>query len=168
MKRVFTYCALLLAGVLMLSCSKSESGGKGYESYALTVKLTKNYTNIPKDGEGHSLNPQLDKLYKELSTDMEKFFAGRSSKWIVEFDTKDGEKTIAAKDEDAKKKMDDLVAAYKTWLEKNYSASLGDFDTYGEGVVNIVYTATLDRSQKKNIVPPQAMSATYASAIPAP
>ena len=161
MKRIFTYCALLLAGTLLLSCSKSEKGGKGYESYALTVTLTKNYSNIPKDAEGHSANPQLEKLYKDLSTDMEKFFANRSSKWIVEFDTKDGEKIIEAKDEEAKKKMEDLVAAYKAWLEKNYASHLAD-PTYGKGTIDIVYTATLDRSQKKNIVPPQEMRALYA------
>ncbi|MBQ6311638.1 MAG: hypothetical protein IJK74_08860 [Bacteroidales bacterium] len=163
MKRFFTYCALLLAGTLLLSCSKSEKGGKGYESYALTVTLTRNYSNIPKDAEGHSMNPQLDKLYKDLSTDMEKFFANRSSKWIVEFDTKDGEKTIEAKDEDAKKKMEDLVAAYKAWLEKNYASHLADHATYGKGTIEIQYTATLDRSQKKNIVSPQIMAASYSN-----
>ena len=163
MKRIFTYCALMLAAAFLLSCSKSEEGGKSHESYALTVKLTKDYVKIPTNSSGISENPQLDKLYKELKEDMEKFFASRSSKWIVEFDSKGGEKTIEAKDEDAKKKMDDLVAAYNAWLEKNYASHLADHATYGKGTIDIQYTATLDRSQKKNIVPPQVMKATYSN-----
>lgn len=153
----------MLAAALMLSCSKSDEGGKGYEPYALTVTQTKNYAKVPTDAEGHSTNPKLDKLYKDLSTDMDKFFAGRSSKWVVEFNTKDGEKVLEAKDEEAKKKVDDLVAAFNTWLEKNYAASLADHATYGSGTITIEYTATLSRSQKKNIVSPQVMKASYSN-----
>lgn len=163
MKRIFSFCTCLLAAALMLSCSKSDEGGKGYESYALIVTQTKNYSKIPKDSEGHSANPKLDKLYKDLGTDMEKFFTGRSSKWIVEFNAKDWEKTIAAKDEEAKKKMEDLVSGFKAWLEKNYASHLADRATYGSGTITIEYTATLSRTQKNNIVPPQVMSASYSN-----
>lgn len=163
MKHIFSFFTVLLAAALVLSCSKSDEGEKSYESYALTVTQTRNYANIPKDAHGHSTNPQLDKLYKDLGADMEKFFANRSSKWIVEFNSKDGEKTIEAKDEEAKKKMEDLVAAFKSWLEKNYAASLADHSTYGSGSITIEYTATLSRSQKKNIVSPQVLSASYSN-----
>lgn len=163
MKKTLKYCAFLLVAALALSCSKSEKGGKGYESYALIVQMTKNYTAFPKDAEGHSANPKLENLYRDVFQDMEKFFANSSSKWVVEFDTKNGEKTLEAKDEEAKKKLEDLVSAFNAWLDKNYAASLADHSAYGTGKFEIAYTATLSRSQKKNIAPVQTLKAAYSN-----
>ena len=163
MKRLFAYCAIVLLAAVVVSCSKSEKGGTGHESYALIVTLTKNTISIPKDAGGHSTNPELERLYNDISTDMSKFFSTKSSKWIVEFNTKNGEKELEAKDEDAKKKMESLVAEYNAWLEKNYAASLKDHATYGTGSFSIEYTAVLERSQKKNIVSPQVLKASYSN-----
>ena len=163
MNRTLKYCAFILVAALTLSCSKSENGGKSYESYALMVQLTKNYSSFPKDAEGHSANPKLENLYREVGQEMEKFFAGRTSKWIVEFDSKNGEKTLEAKDQEAQKKLEDLVSAFNTWLEKNYASSLADHATYGSGKFEIVYTATVERSQKKNLAAPQTMTASYSN-----
>ena len=91
---------------------------------------------------------------------MEKFFASRTSKWVVEYNTKEEEKTLSAKDEDAKQKMEDLVSAYNAWYDKNYKAVLSDASN-GSGTISIQYTVTLSRSQKPNIVAPKVLEASY-------
>lgn len=159
MKSIFKYCAAALVAALAISCSKSE-GGKGYEAYALIVTQTKNYVSIPKDAQGHSTNPKLENIYRDLNADMEKFFANRTSKWVVEYNTKEEEKTLSAKDEEAKQKQEALVSAYNTWFDKNYKAVLSDASN-GSGTISIQYTVTLSRSQKTNIVAPTVLEASY-------